>query len=261
MSFSIGVAVRSSKKRLFSPSTSFQPSQERLEAAITPRTKAIIVNSPSNPAGAVFTKEATRVLCDVATDHDLFLISDEIYEKILYEGAHFSPASFDGMFERTVTVHGFSKTYAMTGWRVGWLVAEKTLAKQLVKIQEHTLTCVPGFVQMAGLAALQGPPSVVQSMVDEFQARRDLMMQEFKSLPGFHVNRPAGAFYFFPTYDYGLRSDEFAERLLTEVKVAVTPGGAFGDAGEGCLRFSYACSREDVRKGMARVRDFVKRLE
>ena len=240
-------------------STNFELTPESLEAAITPRTKAVVMNSPSNPSGVVFSKDAIRGICDVVQDHDLFLISDEIYEKIIYEGAHFSPASFDGMAERTVTVHGFSKTYSMTGWRIGWLVAEKTLVKQVVKVQEHTITCVPGFVQMAGVAALKGPPSVVEAMVDEFRARRDLMMQEFQSLPGFHVTRPAGAFYFFPRFDYELRSDEFAERLLTEARVAVTPGAAFGDAGEAHLRFSYACSRADIRKGMAQVRDFVKK--
>ena len=242
-------------------STAYEVTAESLEAAITPRTKAVVINSPSNPAGSVFTKETMKGICDVVSDHDLFLISDEIYEKILYEGRHYSPASFDGMFERTVTVNGFSKTYSMTGWRLGWLAAEASLAKQLVKVQEHTITCAPGFVQIAGVAALQGPPSVVRGMVDEFRTRRDLMLQEFESLPGFHVSRPAGAFYFFPKYDLDLRSDEFAERLLTEAKVAVTPGSAFGEAGEAHLRFSYACSRDDIRKGMQRVRDFVRELK
>ena len=239
----------------------YELTAEALEAAITPRTKAVVMNSPSNPAGSVFAKETIRGICDAVTDHDLFLISDEIYEKILYEGAHVSPASFAGMFERTVTVNGFSKTYSMTGWRLGWLAAEASLAKQLVKVQEHTITCAPAFVQIAGVAALEGPASVVRSMVDEFRARRDLMMQEFQSLPGFRVDRPAGAFYFFPRYEYDLRSDEFAERLLTEAKVAVTPGAAFGDAGESHLRFSYACSRDDIRRGMQRVRDFVRGLK
>lgn len=241
--------------------TKYELTPEALEAAVTPRTKAVVINSPSNPAGSVFSKETMRGICDVVADHDLFLISDEIYEKILYEGAHFSPASFDGMTSRTVTVHGFSKTYAMTGWRLGWLCAEKSLVKQLVKVQEHTITCAPAFVQMAGVAALKGPPSVVQAMVDEFRARRDLMLAEFASVPGFTVARPAGAFYFFPRYGLDLPSDELAERLLTEAKVAVTPGAAFGAAGEHHLRFSYACSREDIRKGMARVRAFVEGLK
>ena len=242
-------------------STGFELTSEALQAAITPRTKAVVMNSPSNPAGSVFSKGTVRGICDVVQDHDLFLLSDEIYEKILYDGVHYSPASFDGMFERTVTVNGFSKTYAMTGWRLGWLAAEASLVKQLVKVQEHTITCVPGFVQMAGVAALASPASVVRSMVDEFRARRDLMLREFATVIGFHVSRPAGAFYFFPRYEHELTSDEFAERLLTEAHVAVTPGAAFGDAGERHLRFSYACSREDIRQGMKRVRDFASTLK
>ena len=242
-------------------STGFELTPEALEEAITPRTKAVLINTPSNPAGSVFRKDTIRGICDVVRDHDLFLITDEIYEKILYEGAHYSPASFDDMAERTVTVNGFSKAYAMTGWRLGWLCGETSLVKQLVKVQEHTITCVPGFVQMAGVAALQSPPDVVRGMVEEFRARRDLMMREFSTLGGFHVTRPAGAFYFFPRYDPDLPSDEFAERLLTEARVAVTPGSAFGDAGEGHLRFSYACSRADIRKGMARIRAFLENWE
>ena len=241
--------------------TGFELTPESVAQAITPRTKAVIINSPSNPAGAVFSKATIRGLCDLVTDHDLFLISDEIYEKILYEGTHFSPASFDGMFDRTITVNGFSKTYSMTGWRLGWLCAEKSLVKQLVKVQEHTITHAPSFIQVAGTAALQGPSSVVTAMVEEFRARRGLMMEEFHGLPGFHVARPAGAFYFFSRYDFDLTSDEFAERLLTEARVAVTPGSAFGAAGERHLRFSYACSRDDVREGMARVRKFAGKLK
>jgi aspartate aminotransferase len=241
--------------------TKFELDAEVLEAAVTPRTKAIVINSPSNPAGSIFSRNTMRAISDLVTDRDLFLISDEIYEKILYEGSHVSPASFDGMFERTVTVHGFSKTYAMTGWRLGWLAAEKSLVKQLVKVQEHTITCAPPFAQWAGVAALNGPPSVVAKMVEEFRARRDLMLEEFRTIPEMRVSRPRGAFYFFPRYKMEVSSDELAERLLKEAGVAVTPGAAFGDAGEGHLRFSYACSRADIRKGMARVRTFLRDLK
>ncbi|HEV8595693.1 MAG TPA: pyridoxal phosphate-dependent aminotransferase [Thermoplasmata archaeon] len=242
-------------------STGYELTPESLEAAITLRAKAVVINSPSNPAGSVFSKETMKGICDVVADRDLFLISDEIYEKILYDGTHYSPASFDGMADRTVTVHGFSKTYAMTGWRLGWLCAEASLVKQLVKIQESTITCAPAFVQWAGLAALKGPPSAVQAMVDEFRARRDLMMAEFASVDGFRVSRPAGAFYFFPRFELDVASDEFAERLLTEARVAVTPGSAFGAAGEHHLRFSYACSREDIKKGMERLRSFLEKMD
>ena len=239
----------------------FELTADALAAAVTPRTKAIVINSPSNPAGSVFSKQTMKAICDLVTDRDLFLISDEIYEKVLYEGTHYSPASFDGMFERTVTVHGFSKTYAMTGWRLGWLAADKPLVKQLVKVQEHTITCAPAFAQWAGVAALTGPRSVVAKMVLEFRARRDLMLEGFRTMPGVHVSRPKGTFYFFPRYDLEVPSEELAERLLKEDGVAVTPGAAFGDAGEGHLRFSYACSRADIRKGMARIRAFLENRE
>ena len=147
----------------------------------------------------------------------------------------------------------------MTGWRLGWLAAEKSLVKQLVRVQEHTITCAPAFAQWAGVAALNGPPSVVAKMVEEFRARRDLMLEEFRALPGFHVSRPHGAFYFFPRYDLDVPSEELSQRLLTEAHVAVTAGAAFGEAGEGHLRFSYACSRADIRRGMARVRTFLEK--
>ena len=238
----------------------FELRAEALQEAITPRTKAIVINSPSNPAGSVYSRDTLKGLCDLVTDRDLFLISDEIYEKILYEGKHYSPASFDGMFERTITVHGFSKTYAMTGWRLGWLAAEKSLVKQLVKVQEHTITCAPAFVQWAGVAALSSPPSVVGKMVDEFRARRDLMLKEFRTVPGLRVSRPRGAFYFFPRFDLDVSSEEVAERLLKERGVAVTPGAAFGDEGERHLRFSYACSRADIRKGMSGVRSLMEKM-
>src|SRR2546428_12812652 len=154
--------------------TGFVMTPEAIAEAITPRTKAVLVNSPSNPAGAVFSADVFQGIADLCKDHDLYLISDEIYEKILYEGRHVSPASLDGMFDRTVTVHGFSKTYAMTGWRVGWLAAEKSLLKEIVKVQEQTITCVPGFVQRAATEALTGPTAPVEKMVAEFRARRGI---------------------------------------------------------------------------------------
>src|SRR3989337_2375246 len=165
---------------------------DALAKAITPRSKAVIVNSPSNPAGSVFPQETFRGIADLCKDHDLSLISDEIYEKILYDGKHVSPASLDGMFERTVTVHGFLKTYAMTGWRVGWLVAEKSLVKEMAKVQEQTITCVPGFVQKAGLAALTGPASPIEKMVAEFKARREVALEELARIPAIDVFRPGG---------------------------------------------------------------------
>src|SRR5213594_2289407 len=222
----------------------FVMTPDAISEAITPRTKAVLVNSPSNPAGVVFPAAVFKGIADVCKDHDLYLISDEIYEKILYEGRHVSPASLDGMFDRTVTVHGFSKTYAMTGWRIGWLAAEKLLLKEIVKVQEQTITCVPGFVQRAATAALAGPTAPVERMVAEFRARRDIASEELSRIPELQAFRPGGAFCFFPRYDGGTPAHEVSERLLKEGHVAVTPGSAFGKLGEGHLRISYAASRE-----------------
>ena len=233
----------------------FVPSTETVADAITPRTRLIVLNSPSNPAGSVYSRSQMRGLADLAADHDLTVVSDEIYEKILYEGEHFSPASLDGMFDRTVTVNGFSKTYSMTGWRLGWLVASTPMARQIGKVQEHTITCATAFAQKAGVAALRGPTAPLKAMVDEFRARREIVLRELKQIDRLSTDRPSGAFYVFPRVDVGLASASLAERILTEANVAVTPGSAFGEAGEGHLRLSYAASRETIIECIHRIAD------
>ena len=230
---------------------------ETVAEAIKKRTRLLMVNSPSNPAGSVYPRETMRGLADLATDHDLIIVSDEIYEKILYEGEHVSPASLDGMFDRTVTVNGFSKTYAMTGWRLGWLVAPTPMLKQMGKVQEHTITCATAFAQKAGVAALRGPTGPVDSMVREFKARRDLVMEELGRIEDFETVRPAGAFYAFPRFDVPMNSEALAERILQKGKVAVTPGSAFGTAGEGHLRLSFAASRDTIIEGVRRIGEVV----
>jgi aspartate aminotransferase len=240
--------------------TGFVMTPEAVAEAITPRTKAVLVNSPSNPAGAVFSEEVFRGIADLCKDHDLFLISDEIYEKILYAGRHVSPASLDGMFERTVTVHGFSKTYAMTGWRLGWLVADKPLIKEIVKVEEQTITCVPGFIQRAGIAALTGPTAPIEAMVSEFRARQDVAMKELAKISDLEVHRPSGAFYLFPRYHARTPSLVLSEKLLKEGHVAVTAGSAFGPAGEGHLRISYAASRDSIRNGIRGIGEVLGKL-
>ncbi|TLZ75257.1 MAG: pyridoxal phosphate-dependent aminotransferase [Methanobacteriota archaeon] len=238
----------------------FVPSAETVAAAITPRTRLLMLNSPSNPGGSVYSRDAMRALADLAADRDLIVVSDEIYEKILYDGEHVSPASLDGMFDRTVTVHGFSKTYAMTGWRLGWLVAPTPLFKEIVKVQEHTITCATAFAQKAGVAALRGPTAPLDAMVAEFRARRDLVMKEVAKIDRLSTDRPSGAFYVFPKVDVRGDSATLCERILKEASVAVTPGSAFGVAGEGHIRISYAASRETITEGVRRIGEVLAKL-
>jgi aspartate aminotransferase len=238
----------------------FVPSPDAVAERITPRTRLIILNSPSNPAGSVYPRETMRGIADLAQDHDLVVVSDEIYEKIRYEGEHVSPASLDGMFERTVTANGFSKTYSMTGWRLGWLVAPPPIFKEISKIQEHTITCATAFAQKAGVAALRGPSEPLQKMVAEFRARRDLICAELEEIERATCFRPAGAFYVFPKFDVPVDDAALAEKLLKEAKVAITPGSAFGAAGAGHLRLSYAASRETITESVRRIGDVVARL-
>jgi aspartate aminotransferase len=238
----------------------FVPSADALGEAITPRTRLLFLNSPSNPAGSVYSRRQTKALADLAIDHDLIVLSDEIYEKILYEGEHVPPASLDGMFDRTVTVNGFSKTYSMTGWRLGWLVAPPPLFREISKVQEHTITCATAFAQKAGVVALKGPTAPLEAMVNEFRARRDLVLKQLKMIDRAATFRPSGAFYVFPKIDSPHDSVTLCERILKEVSVAVTPGSAFGHAGEGHIRVSYAASRDTIQEGIRRIAEVLERL-
>ena len=215
----------------------FVPTADAVCDAMGPRTRMLILNSPSNPAGSVYSRDEMRALAHEAEDRDVVVVSDEIYEKILYEGEHVSPASFDGMFEQTVTVNGFSKTYSMTGWRLGWLVAPKPLYQQIVKVQEHTITCATAFAQKAGVAALHGPMEPLQKMVEEFRARRNLVLAELAKIPRAAVEPPRGAFYVFPRIDATVDSTQLCERILK--------------AGDGlgqfqCRGMQYAAGQLDV---------------
>jgi len=238
----------------------FVPDPEAVAELITPRTRMIMLNSPSNPGGSVYPRDAVRGIADLAQDHDLIVVSDEIYEKILYEGEHVSPASMDGMLDRTVTVSGFSKTYAMTGWRLGWLVAPTPIVKEVAKVQEHSITCATAFAQHAGVAALRGPRESLEAMVKEFRARRDLVVSELSKIDALPCFKPRGAFYAFPRIKAPIDDATLSERLLKESHIAVTPGRAFGAAGAGHLRLSYACSRETILEGLRRIRQVVEAL-
>ena len=235
--------------------TDFRVLPEAVAELITPKTKMILLNSPSNPCGSVATKEDVKGIADLAKDHDLVVLSDEVYEKILFDGQkHYSIAAEPGMFDRTVTVSGFSKTYAMTGWRLGWLVAPKPLFKAINKIQQHSITHATTFAQYGGLAALTGPQDCVHAMVKEFGERRDLIMRLMKEIPQFHCEMPKGAFYVFPRYDGDMPSEQMALQLMDKAEVAVTGGGAFGAAGEHHLRISYATGKKNIEEGMGRIK-------
>lgn len=233
----------------------FEMNPESISEKITNKTKMIIVNTPSNPTGTVYSKKTLKAISDLAQDHDFFVLSDEIYGKIVYEGEHHSIASFNGMFDRTVTVNGFSKTYAMTGWRLGWLIAPPQIFKEIIKVQEHSVTCATSFAQKGGVVALTSSQKLVDSMVREFKRRRDLIVKGLNSLDGFECLKPKGAFYAFPRYHFDKSSNDFANFLLQEAKIAVTPGTAFGTAGEKHLRFSYATSMGRIKEGLQKLEE------
>jgi aspartate aminotransferase len=222
---------------------------------ITPKTKMILFNSPSNPCGAVETHEDVKGLADLAKDHNLLVLSDEVYEKIVFDGMkHFSISAEPGMMDRTITISGFSKTYAMTGWRMGWLIAPKPIFKGINKIQQHSITHAVSFAQYGGLAAITGTQEPVKMMVKEFEERRNLIMKLMKEIPSFSCDTPKGAFYVFPRYEGKMNSEEMALYLMDSAEVAMTGGSAFGSAGEKHLRISYATNKKNIQDGMERLK-------
>lgn len=227
---------------------------ENVEKAITPKTKAIVVNSPSNPTGTVQPEHTLRAIADICREKDLIVLSDEIYEYVVYGAKHVSLAAMPGMWERTFTVSGLSKTYAMTGWRIGWMIADDV--KSVNSLQSHSITCCTSFVQKAAVEAIKGPQGSKDGMVAQFKKRRDLALDLLAEIPGLECNVPGGAFYLFPKFDLDMTSHRFSERLLQDFHVAVTPGRAFGPCGEGSFRISYAASEADIREGIGRIKRF-----
>jgi len=223
-----------------------------LSESITPNTKMILVNSPSNPTGAVFGRRVLEEIRDLALDHNLWVLSDEIYEKIIYGQEHFSIGSFQGMEERTVTVNGFSKCYAMTGWRLGYLAGPPEIMKWVNRILSHSVSHATTFVQWAGVEALKGPQDTINSMVTEFRERRDLLVAGLRDL-GIKCALPGGAFYVFPDVSEFGGGDVFSERLLSEAMIAATPGSAFGPGGTDNVRISYATSQDRLRESLDRM--------
>lgn len=242
------------------PDTGFTPRPEQIENAITPKTRAIMLSFPSNPTGATMTREALQAVADIAVKHNLYLISDEIYDKLIYSGEHVCVASLKGAYERTVYLNGFSKAYAMTGWRIGYAAANPDLIEAMMKIHQYIMMCAPITAQMAAIEALKNGNNDTAEMVRQYDRRRRLIVLALNKM-GLECSEPHGAFYVFPRItSTGLSSDEFAERLLFEHKVAVVPGNVFGDCGEGYVRCSYATSLQNIQQAMERINLFISNL-
>ena len=228
-----------------------------LAALLTPRTKMVVLNSPHNPTGSVLTPADLDEIAAVLKDRDIWVLSDEIYSKILYDGVHESIAMRPGMQERTIILDGFSKTYAMTGWRLGYGIMNPTLAKHVARLATNVYSCATSFVQRAAPTALSGPQDEVKAMVTEFRRRRDAIVSGLNAIPGVTCTKPAGAFYVFPSVKgLGMKSAEAEHALLEEGGVAALSGTAFGSFGEGYLRFSYANSIENIQEGLRRFETF-----
>jgi aspartate/methionine/tyrosine aminotransferase len=235
----------------------FRLDVEELSSLVTPKTKMIVVNSPQNPTGSVLTEEDLRAIADVAIKNDIIVLSDEIYSRTIYDGEHRSMYSLDGMPERMIILDGYSKTYAMTGWRLGYGVMPAALAEQVAKLQTNCNSCTASFSQIAGISALTGPQADVEAMNQEFRKRRDIVVQGLNEIKNVHCLKPDGAFYVFPNVaGAGLKSSELADRILNEAGVAVLSGTSFGSFGEGFIRISYANSIENINKALERLRDF-----
>lgn len=235
----------------------FKLTKELLLGAITDKTKILVMPFPNNPTGAIMTKEDLEEIVDVIIEKDLFVISDEIYSELTYGSNHVSIASFPGMKERTIVINGFSKSYAMTGWRLGYACGPRVIMEQILKIHQYAIMCAPTTSQYAAVSALKKGDADVERMRTAYNQRRNYLMRRFDKM-GLQCFEPFGAFYVFPSIkEFGLTSEEFATRLLQQEKVAVVPGTAFGTSGEGYVRISYAYSIEDLKEALERVEHFI----
>ena len=240
--------------------TGFRVDPERIRAAITPATKAILVSYPSNPTGAVATRELLEQIVAIAREHDLYLISDEIYDRLTYEGRHTCLPTLPGAYERTILLNGFSKAYAMTGWRIGYAAGDAGIIEAMMKIHQYTILCAPIMGQMAALEAINNGYDDSQEMIEQYDQRRRVIVKGLNDA-GLKCLMPGGAFYAFPSVKQtGLSSEEFSERLLFEEKVAVVPGNAFGECGEGHIRCSYATSIDKIEQAVEHIARFVAKL-
>lgn len=239
----------------------FRLTAEELEAAITDKTKIVILPFPNNPTGAIMTWADLEKIAEVIRKHDLYVMSDEIYAELTYGQKHVSIASLPDMHDRTIVINGFSKAYAMTGWRLGYALAPRIICEQMTKIHQFAIMCAPTNSQYAAVDAVRYGDKDIEKMVRAYDQRRHFLMQTFQEM-GIECFEPFGAFYVFPCIKkYGMKSEEFAEKLLYQEKVAVVPGTAFGDCGEGYLRISYAYSIEELKEALGRIKHFIAQFE
>ena len=243
--------------------TGFQMNLEEVKAKITPKTRAIVIITPNNPTGGVLSEDVLKELAEIAVSNDLMVISDEVYERLVYDGAkHISIASLPGMKERTFTMNGMSKAYAMDGWRLGYVAAPEEYILAMNKFHQHNTTCAPNFVQVAAIAALNEEGDEVKEMVKEYQRRRDYAVKAINEIPGLHCECPKGAFYIFINCkSLNMKSADLSAYLLEEAKIALVPGDVFGPGGEGYLRMSFANSYENVVEGCAQLKKAVALLQ
>lgn len=237
----------------------FKLKAEDVKKKITSKTKGIIINSPSNPLGSVLEKHDLEGLAEVIKQHNLFVIADEVYDQIIYnDHNYFSISQFEDIKENVLIINSFSKTYAMTGWRIGYVIGDKEIISAMPTIQEGVTACVPGFIQRAAIEAIEGPQDQVKQMIKTYEKRRDMVIQHLNEIPGFSCEKTDGTFYAFVNIKaFNKSSEDFAIELLKEAKVAVTPGSAFGEHGEGYLRISYATSEEALEEAMNRIKEYV----
>jgi aminotransferase len=241
--------------------TDFKLCPKALEAAITPKTKAVIICYPNNPTGITMEREDLEALAEIIKKNKIWCITDEIYSELSYEEEHFSIASVDGMKEQTIYLNGFSKSFAMTGWRIGYICGPKELVSQMVKIHQYTTLCAPIISQYGAIEALRNTNPEMEKMKDSFARRRRLIYKGFKDM-GMEIVEPKGALYVFPKVSvFGVNGEEFAIRLLDEENVAVVPGGSFGEGFENYIRCSYATSIEEIKESIVRIGRFVERLK
>ncbi|MEM3453176.1 MAG: pyridoxal phosphate-dependent aminotransferase [Candidatus Hadarchaeum sp.] len=239
----------------------FKLEEEKLKKSLTPKSRLLLLNYPNNPTGAVMSATDLKPILDIAVDHDLWILSDDIYNVLVYEGEQGNPLKFPGMAERTISINGFSKAYAMTGWRIGYAVAPADFIVEMAKIQEASTSCTASFVQVAAITALKGPQDFVAEMRAEYRRRRDVLVEGLNEIDGIDCLKPQGAFYVFPNIEkLGMSSFEFCELLLKSKGVAAVPGSGFGPGGEGHVRLSYATSMENIKLAIELIKEFVEEI-